>query len=108
MEISSIFMTLQRRNQKVIEFAPAWSISEETRKKILDSAKRLARRVGYTNAGTMEFLVDEEEHPYFIEMNPRIQVEHTVTEMVTGIDLSDFNCRRVSVKFPNDSHLFTK
>ena len=79
--------SLQRRNQKVIEFAPAWSISEETRKKILDSAKRLARRVGYTNAGTMEFLVDEEEHPYFIEMNPRIQVEHTVTEMVTGIDI---------------------
>ena len=79
--------SLQRRNQKVIEFAPAWSISEETRKKILDSAKRLARRVGYTNAGTMEFLVDEEEQPYFIEMNPRIQVEHTVTEMVTGIDI---------------------
>ena len=79
--------SLQRRNQKVIEFAPAWSISDETRKKILDSAKRLARRVGYTNVGTMEFLVDEEERPYFIEMNPRIQVEHTVTEMVTGIDI---------------------
>ena len=79
--------SVQRRNQKVIEFAPAWSISEETRKRILDSAKRLARRVGYTNAGTMEFLVDEEDNPYFIEMNPRIQVEHTVTEMITGIDL---------------------
>lgn len=79
--------SLQRRNQKVIEFAPAWSISDETRKKILDSAKRLARRVGYTNVGTMEFLVDEEERHYFIEMNPRIQVEHTVTEMVTGIDI---------------------
>ena len=79
--------SLQRRNQKVIEFAPAWSVEEETRKKILDSAKRLARRVGYTNAGTMEFLVDEEGNPYFIEMNPRIQVEHTVTEMITGIDL---------------------
>lgn len=79
--------SLQRRNQKVIEFAPAWSISEETRKRILDSAKRLARRVGYANAGTMEFLVDEKEQAYFIEMNPRIQVEHTVTEMVTGIDL---------------------
>ena len=79
--------SVQRRNQKVIEFAPAWSISEETRKRILDSAKRLARRVGYTNAGTMEFLVDEEDNPYFIEINPRIQVEHTVTEMITGIDL---------------------
>ena len=54
-------------------------IDDETRKKILDSAKRLARRVGYTNVGTMEFLVDEEERPYFIEMNPRIQVEHTET-----------------------------
>ncbi|MCI6857999.1 MAG: pyruvate carboxylase [Eubacterium sp.] len=79
--------SLQRRNQKVIEFAPAWSVSEETRKIILDSAKRLARRVGYTNAGTMEFLVDEENHPYFIEMNPRIQVEHTVSEEITGIDI---------------------
>ena len=79
--------SVQKNNQKVIEFAPAWTISEEIRKKILDSAKRLARRVGYTNAGTMEFLVDEEEHPYFIEMNPRIQVEHTVTEMITGIDI---------------------
>ena len=69
--------SVQRRNQKVIEFAPAWSIPEDTRKKILDSARRLARRVGYSNAGTMEFLVDEEFHPYFIEMNPRIQVEHT-------------------------------
>ena len=79
--------SVQKNNQKVIEFAPAWTISDEIRKKILDSAKRLARRVGYTNAGTMEFLVDEEENPYFIEMNPRIQVEHTVTEMITGIDI---------------------
>ncbi|MBR0381525.1 MAG: pyruvate carboxylase [Eubacterium sp.] len=79
--------SLQRRNQKVIEFAPAWTISPETRKKITDSAKRLARRVGYTNCGTMEFLVDQNENAYFIEMNPRLQVEHTVTEMVTGIDL---------------------
>ena len=79
--------SVQRRNQKVIEFAPAWSIPEDTRKKILDSAKRLARRVGYSNAGTMEFLVDTENQPYFIEMNPRVQVEHTVTEMITGIDI---------------------
>jgi len=79
--------SVQRRNQKIIEFAPAWSIPEDVRKKIMDSAKRLARRVGYSNAGTMEFLVDEENKPYFIEMNPRIQVEHTVTEMITGIDI---------------------
>ena len=79
--------SLQINNQKIIEFAPAWSISEEIRKKIMDSAKRLARRVGYSNAGTMEFLVDQDLNPYFIEMNPRIQVEHTVSEMVTGIDI---------------------
>ncbi|MDO4975624.1 MAG: pyruvate carboxylase [Eubacteriales bacterium] len=79
--------SIQRRNQKIIEFAPAWSIPDDTRKKILDSAKRLARRVGYSNAGTMEFLVDENNQPYFIEMNPRVQVEHTVTEMITGIDI---------------------
>ena len=79
--------SIQRRNQKIIEFAPAWSIPETTRKKILDSAKRLARRVGYSNAGTMEFLVDDDFNPYFIEMNPRVQVEHTVTEMITGIDI---------------------
>lgn len=79
--------SVQRRNQKIIEFAPAWSIPEETRKKILDSAKRLARRVGYTNVGTMEFLVDEQYQPFFIEMNPRVQVEHTVTELITDIDI---------------------
>ena len=79
--------SLQRKNHKVIEFAPAWSVSEETRKKIMDSSKRLARRVGYSNAGTMEFLLDEQGNPYFIEMNPRLQVEHTVTEQVTGIDI---------------------
>lgn len=79
--------SVQKNNQKIIEFAPAWSIPEEVRKKIMDSAKRLARRVGYSNAGTMEFLVDEDMNPFFIEMNPRIQVEHTVSEMVTGIDI---------------------
>lgn len=79
--------SLQKNNQKIIEFAPAWSVPEDVRKKIMDSAKRLARRVGYTNAGTMEFLVDEELQPFFIEMNPRIQVEHTVSEMITGIDI---------------------
>ncbi len=79
--------SVQRRNQKIIEFAPAWTIPDNVRQHILDSAKRLARRVGYTNAGTMEFLVDQDKNPYFIEMNPRVQVEHTVTEMVTGIDI---------------------
>lgn len=79
--------SVQRRHQKVVEYAPAFSIPEETRKIIFDSSIRLAKEVGYYNAGTLEFLVDADNHPYFIEMNPRIQVEHTVSEMITGIDL---------------------
>lgn len=79
--------SLQRRYQKVVEYAPAWSVPEETRKALHDDAVKIAKSVGYINAGTVEFLVDKEGHHYFIEMNPRIQVEHTVTEMITGIDL---------------------
>ncbi len=79
--------SLQRRYQKVVEYAPAWSVPEETRKALHEDAVKIAKSVGYVNAGTVEFLVDKEGHHYFIEMNPRIQVEHTVTEMVTGIDL---------------------
>ncbi len=79
--------SVQRRHQKVVEYAPAFSIPDETRKVIFDAAIRLSKSVGYKNAGTLEFLVDEDNNPYFIEMNPRIQVEHTVSEMVTGIDL---------------------
>ncbi|MGM9972813.1 MAG: pyruvate carboxylase [Clostridiaceae bacterium] len=79
--------SVQRRHQKVVEYAPAFSIPEGTRKEIFDSALRLAKEVGYYNAGTLEFLVDKHNKAYFIEMNPRIQVEHTVTEMITGIDI---------------------
>ncbi len=79
--------SVQRRHQKVVEYAPAFSVPDETRQIIFDSAIRLCKNVGYRNAGTLEFLVDEENNPYFIEMNPRIQVEHTVSEMITGIDL---------------------
>lgn len=79
--------SVQRRHQKVVEYAPAFSIPEETRKTIFDSAIRLSKAVGYCNAGTLEFLVDADNHPYFIEMNPRIQVEHTVSEEITNIDL---------------------
>ena len=71
--------SVQRRHQKVVEYAPAFTIPESTRQIIFDSAVRLASKVGYRNAGTLEFLVDKDNHPYFIEMNPRIQVEHTVT-----------------------------
>ena len=79
--------SLQRRYQKVVEFAPAWSVPEETRKALYADAVKVARHVGYVSAGTVEFLVDQAGRHYFIEMNPRIQVEHTVTEMVTGVDL---------------------
>ena len=80
--------SLQRRYQKVVEFAPAWSVPQATVEALRADAVRIARHVGYVNAGTVEFLVDGKtgQH-YFIEMNPRIQVEHTVTEMVTGVDL---------------------
>ena len=79
--------SVQRRNQKVVEYAPAFSVPAETRKVIFESAIRLAKNVGYRNAGTLEFLVDSDHNPYFIEMTPRIQVEHTVSEEITGIDI---------------------
>ena len=79
--------SLQRRYQKVVEFTPAFSVAAEIREALYRDAVKIAAYVGYANAGTLEFLVDQEGHHYFIEMNPRIQVEHTVTEMVTGIDL---------------------
>jgi acetyl-CoA carboxylase biotin carboxylase subunit len=78
--------SLQRRHQKVMEESPAL-ISEERRKQLYQDAVTITREIGYTSAGTVEFLLDEEENHYFIEMNTRIQVEHPVTEMVTGMDL---------------------
>ena len=80
--------SIQRRNQKVIEVAPATAIDDSLKARLLDDAVRLARAAGYVNAGTVEFLVvPETGEYYFIECNPRIQVEHTVTELVTGIDI---------------------
>ncbi|ADI27452.1 pyruvate carboxylase [Geobacillus sp. C56-T3] len=78
--------SVQRRHQKVVEVAPSVSLSDELRKRICEAAVRLMRSVGYVNAGTVEFLVSGDEF-YFIEVNPRIQVEHTITEMITGIDI---------------------
>ncbi len=79
--------SLQRRYQKVVEIAPAFSVPQEIRDRLCADAVKIAKEVGYVNAGTVEFLVDKSGSYYFIEMNPRIQVEHTVTEMVTGVDL---------------------
>jgi len=80
--------TLQRRRQKVVEEAPSPSITAATRQALCAAAVRMAESVDYNSAGTVEFLVDEEENFYFIEMNTRIQVEHGVTELVTGIDIA--------------------
>jgi pyruvate carboxylase len=79
--------SVQRRHQKVVEYAPAWSLPEALRARLAADALKVARKVNYANAGTVEFLVAEDGSHYFIEVNPRIQVEHTVTEAVTGRDL---------------------
>lgn len=79
--------SLQRRHQKLVEESPAPNLPEKVRDKICDAAVRLAKAAGYYSAGTCEFLVDKENNFYFIEVNARIQVEHPVTELVTGIDL---------------------
>lgn len=79
--------TLQRNHQKIVEEAPAPGLPEDLRQRLLDDALRLCRSVNYTNAGTVEFLLDNRGRYYFMEMNPRIQVEHPVTEEITGIDI---------------------
>ena len=79
--------SVQRRHQKVVEIAPSYNLSSEVKQKLYDYAVSIAAEVNYNNIGTVEFLVDQEDNIYFIEVNPRIQVEHTVTEMVTGVDL---------------------
>lgn len=79
--------SIQRRHQKVVEFTPALCITEEQRQAICNDALKIASSVNYQSAGTVEFLLDKDGKHYFIEMNPRIQVEHTVTEMVTNIDI---------------------
>lgn len=78
--------SIQRRHQKVVEIAPSNSISKDLRQRICDAAVKLMKNINYINAGTVEFLVAGDEF-YFIEVNPRIQVEHTITEMITGIDI---------------------
>ncbi|MFY7890948.1 MAG: pyruvate carboxylase [Spirosomataceae bacterium] len=79
--------SVQRRFQKVVEVAPSFGLKEETRQKLYAYALAIGKAVNYYNAGTVEFLVDKDENIFFIEVNPRIQVEHTITEEVTGIDI---------------------
>ncbi len=79
--------SLQRRFQKVVEVAPSATLGQNTKDALYEYSLRIAKHVNYSNAGTVEFLVDKDENIYFIEVNPRIQVEHTITEQITGIDI---------------------
>lgn len=85
--------SVQRRHQKVIEESPSPSVTPEMRERMGEKAIAIAREAGYHNAGTVEFLLDKDDNFFFIEVNARIQVEHTVTEMVTGIDLIQWQLR---------------
>lgn len=88
--------SVQRRNQKVVEEAPTPFISPETREQMLDAAVAAAQAINYTNAGTIEFLVDASQNFYFLEMNTRLQVEHPITEEISGLDLVEWQLKIAS------------
>jgi len=85
--------SIQRRNQKLIEESPSPAVNDDIRARMTDAAARAAAKIGYVGAGTIEFLLDADGNFYFMEMNTRLQVEHTVTEMVTGIDIVKWQIR---------------
>ena len=91
--------SIQRRHQKIIEEAPSMFLDDETRKEITTAAVNAAKACGYYNAGTIEFLVDAKKNFYFLEMNTRLQVEHPVTEFITGIDLVK---EQISIAYGNN------
>ncbi|MBI1307768.1 MAG: pyruvate carboxylase [Bacteroidetes bacterium] len=105
--------SVQRRYQKVVEIAPSPSLPDEVRNQLFEYALSIAKHVGYNNAGTVEFLVDKANNIYFIEVNPRIQVEHTVTEVVTGIDIvkaqifiaGGYKLQDEQIKIPNQESI---
>lgn len=100
--------SIQRRHQKVVEFTPALCLSEAQREAICSDAIKIAGAVNYRSAGTVEFLLDQDGNHYFIEMNPRIQVEHTVTEMVTGVDIVQSQILIAEGKSLNDPEINIK